>query len=422
VGIRIFYGLIFLLIISTATVFAQESLINVQTDDSIYDEGDIVVISGNVTTVIGKTPVTLQLFIEESLVDIAQITVAQDGTYSHTIIAEGPQWKKSGDYLIRVSYGEGNIAETEFSFTPKSEAIEITTIFEVNAGSSGTFDVKYTIKGGAIKDMKIDPDIFGIKVQIESTDEGTISLDLPREFIGAEKQNGKDDTFIILIDGIEVAYEELVVLADSRIIKINFEQGDSEIEIIGTFVIGTITPPTYPEFSEFLDNPDSSISTESIFRIVPEKPNVGSTIRVSGDDFGASQQFNFYIDSKKIGSFATNENGYFITTMKIPENQKADRVDFTIKDSQGKEKSISLRIKEIESRITSIPDIPFTAEIAVSSPTSPLTPLIPEPTPESKLPEWVRTIFIWYAEERISEDELLSAIQFLTDIGIAKVN
>jgi len=67
VGIRIFYGLIALLIISTGTVFAQEtfnvSLINVQTDDNNYDEGDIVVVSGSVTTIIGDTPVTLQLFV-----------------------------------------------------------------------------------------------------------------------------------------------------------------------------------------------------------------------------------------------------------------------------------------------------------------------------------------------------------------------
>ena len=241
--VRIFYGLIVLLIISTGTVFAQEAIINVQTDDNSYDEGDIVTISGNVTIVIGETPITLQLFIEGSLVDIAQITVAQDGSYSHTIIAEGPLWKKIGNYLVRVSYGEGNIAESEFSFSPKSESIETTTIFEVSAGSQGTFDVEYTIKGGTIKNMIVDADIFAIIVQIESTDEGTISLDLPREFIGAEKQDGKDDTFIILIDGIEVAYQESVVHSDSRVITINFEEGDSDIEIIGTYVIpefGTI--------------------------------------------------------------------------------------------------------------------------------------------------------------------------------------
>ena len=90
------------------------------------------------------------------------------------------------------------------------------------------------------------------------------------------------------------------------------------------------------EQDQILENTGTSFSTESIFRIVPEKPNVGSTIRVTGYEFGASQEFDFYIDSKKIGSFETDENGHFMTTMKIPEEQKADRVDFIIKDKDGK--------------------------------------------------------------------------------------
>jgi predicted secreted protein with PEFG-CTERM motif len=234
---RIIFGIVSLLIISTGTVFAQESLISVQTDDNNYDEGDTIVISGKITTVVGETPITLQLFTEGNLVEIAQIKVAQDGTYSHTVIAEGPLWKKQGEYIVRVSYGEGNVAESEFNYLPKSEIIETTTNFEVNAGNSGTFDVEYTIKGGTVKNIVIDPEIFALIVQIDSTDEGTISLDLPREFIGAEKQNGKDDTFIILIDGVEVAYQESVVLSESRVITINFEQNDSDIEIIGTYVV-----------------------------------------------------------------------------------------------------------------------------------------------------------------------------------------
>ncbi len=243
--IKIFYGLIVLLIISTGTVFAQQALINVQTDDSNYVEGNVVVVSGSVFPVLPSTPIVLQLFLEESLIVIAQITVAQDGSFSHIITADGPLWKKQGDYLVRVSYDAGGriVAETEFSFSPKSGSTETTTIFEVNTVNHGTFDVKYTIKGGTMKDMITDSSIFGIIVQIESTDNGTISLDLPREFIGAEKQDGKDDTFIILIDGIEVAYQEPVIFSDSRVITINFEEGDSDIEIIGTYVVpefGTI--------------------------------------------------------------------------------------------------------------------------------------------------------------------------------------
>ena len=40
--------------------------------------------------------------------------------------------------------------------------------------------------------------------------------------------------------------------------------------------------------------------------------------------------------------------------------------------------------------------------------------------PEPKIPSWIRNIFIWYAEDRISEDELLESIQFLLDQGILK--
>jgi len=242
VDLKIFYGLIALLIISTGTAFAQESLISVQTDDNHYDEGDAIVISGNVKTVIGDQPIILRLITEGNLVDVAQLTVAQDGSFTKTFLAEGALWKKSGEYTIIASYQEHQI-ETGFSYTPKSEAIVTTEPYEVDAGSYGTFDVEYTIKGGTVKNMIVDSDTFAVIVQIDAIDEGTITLDLPREFIGAEKQDGKDDTFIILIDGIEVAYQESVVLADSRVLTIGFEQGDSDIEIIGTYVVpefGTI--------------------------------------------------------------------------------------------------------------------------------------------------------------------------------------
>ncbi len=115
-------------------------------------------------------------------------------------------------------------------------------------------------------------------------------------------------------------------------------------KVIPTEVSNTIQNPTA------IEELGDSMSTESTFRVVPEKPNVGSTIRVTGDKFGASQEFDFYMDSKKIGSFETDQNGHFMTTMKIPEDGKADRVDFKIKDKEGEEKKVSIRLGEIENR------------------------------------------------------------------------
>ena len=59
----------------------------------------------------------------------------------------------------------------------------------------------------------------------------------PRELIDTKKQNGQNDTFVILIDGVEVAYQEPETFLEFREITINFEQGDSEIEILVTFEI-----------------------------------------------------------------------------------------------------------------------------------------------------------------------------------------
>ena len=232
------------MLISIGTVFAQGPLISVQTDDNNYDEGDTILISGKISIIVGSTPVTLQLFSQGNLVDIAQITVAQDGSYSHTVIAEGPLWKKQGSYTVRASYGDGNIAESEFDYSPKSNVIETPTDFEVDAGSYGTFDIKYTIKGGTIKNMIVDSNIFALIIQIDTIDDGTITLELPREFIDALKQDGKDETFIILIDGIETSYQESAVDSEFRTITIKFEEDDSDIEIIGTYAI--------PEFSSIV--------------------------------------------------------------------------------------------------------------------------------------------------------------------------
>jgi predicted secreted protein with PEFG-CTERM motif len=240
--IVIFYTLIILGMISIGTAFAEGSLISVQTHNDNYDEGDTILVSGQISTIIGDTQVTMQLFQEGNLIEIAQIKVSQDGNYIHTVIAQGPLWKTQGTYMVKVTYGESNIAETLFEYTPKSKIIE--TIIPVDAGNSGTFDVKYTIRGGGtVESIQIEPENLGLVVKINSLRDGKIILELPREFIDAEKQNGNDEKFIILINNVQTTYDQIQSESTIRTLGINFEKGDSEIQIIGTYVIpefGTI--------------------------------------------------------------------------------------------------------------------------------------------------------------------------------------
>ena len=223
--------------------YAQSQLLYVETSQNAYEEGERVVVSGNVTSIIAATPVTLQIFQEGNLIDIAQVDVAQDGNYAHTFIAEGPLWQKDGQYIVRAFYGTSTF-ETTFDYFTKGTIEETTDIFEVDAGSYGTFDVDYTVRGATVKDMIVDSTIFALIVILETEDDGSITLDLPRESIDAKTSNEIDDTFIILIDGVEVPYREIATNAQSRTISIEFEEGDSDIEIIGTFVI--------PEFGSIL--------------------------------------------------------------------------------------------------------------------------------------------------------------------------
>jgi len=143
-----------------------------------------------------------------------------------------------------------------------------------------------------------------------------------------------------------------------------------------------------------------------------------------------------------------------------------------------------LRIGEIENRIQESPNIPFTAEIAVSSesddppeppcgggtelvngicqaiqtkklrvasfvdgtkdPQSYIDRYNNEPAykkwfdenyPEydsieqavgleltQKIPDWIKNIFGWYAQDQVSEDELLNAIKYLINEGILVVD
>lgn len=212
-----------------------------------YSEGEAVIISGKVDAFLPNTPLLLQVFRETNRVHIAQVDVAQDGTYSYSLIADGPYFKADGKYIVQASYGvTGNVFETSFDFQTTESGNNPSQIFEVKAGDQGTFDVPYTIKGGTVKNIIVDPAILGLIITIQADDDGSITLDLGREWIdaktGPDGKSGDDDKYIIYIDGLEVPYQESSVRPESRLITIQFQEGDSDIEIIGTYVVPEFGP------------------------------------------------------------------------------------------------------------------------------------------------------------------------------------
>ncbi len=108
---------------------------------------------------------------------------------------------------------------------------------------------------------------------------------------------------------------------------------------------------------------NSGILSDSVFRLVPEKPKVGSTIRVIGDNFGPNKELGFFIDKQKLEDFETDENGKFIITTKIPSDIQADsRVEFIVKDNEDNQKNVSLRLGEGVGAITDAEEIKLTTK------------------------------------------------------------
>ena len=146
---------------------------------------------------------------------------------------------------------------------------------------------------------------------------------------------------------------------------INWKGLDKTNSVIDTGVISTTKiqkvdqNPNIEPSKNVIDN-DGEIFSKSEFRIIPDKPNAGSTIRVVGENFGASQLFDFYVGDNRIGNFETDNNGKFITTMKIPNNISEDRIEFKVKNNQGEEKIVSLRLGDSQNRTEKIEDVKIT--------------------------------------------------------------
>jgi len=217
--------------------------ISLSTSNEVYYSGDYIVVFGSVNTVFENTPITIQIYHETNLVDVAQVPVAQDGTFVKSFNAVGQQWAGEGTYTVRVQYTPTQIGETTFEFF--SQMIDKSSaVFPVNIPNSGTFDVGYTIRGGEVSSIWMDQSSYSVGVLLQDVNSnGNLILKLPTESFDA-KTDGENIDFIVLISKendptgqVQVEYEEIATGDNYRTIRIPLEEGDGEVVVIGTYVI-----------------------------------------------------------------------------------------------------------------------------------------------------------------------------------------
>ena len=234
----------------TPSIAAVEDPISVSTSRDIYYEDDIIIVFGKVTSILNELPVTIQLYHEDSLIAVDQVEIALDGTFATDFRAKGNFWKEDGTYIVRAFYTPEKIAEKTFQFFKKPSG-GTSSLFPVDIPNSGSFDLGYSIIGGEVRDIILNQDNYSLLTEINADSNGNIVLKLPRENIESKTNDGVDEIFIILIsktgldseDFVEVQFEEIETGPDFRTVRIQFEEDDRWIKVIGTYVIpefGTI--------------------------------------------------------------------------------------------------------------------------------------------------------------------------------------
>ena len=241
------------LTIMMPVAFAQEEMLSNQqivliADNTAYQEGDVITITGSVEKVIPGMPISLQIFFEKNLIQVSQVRVSQDGEFTDTFTAAGPQWLNEGNVIIRANYGGDTSTELIISFF-KDTSGEYLSTFEVKIPGAGTFDVPYTMKGGVVTGMELIQNDLSLEIDILTESDGILDINLSRESIDSLSNAGQDIDFIVSIyekdSDIPTQTDYIKIKADDshRAMSIPVKDGDETIRIIGTHVVpefGTI--------------------------------------------------------------------------------------------------------------------------------------------------------------------------------------
>ncbi len=116
-----------------------------------------------------------------------------------------------------------------------------------------TYDLSYDIENGTVESITLDPDFLQLIISMNTHDDGTVEINIPRDVLDAKFET-TDDIFFVLVDGFETDYIETESDSNSRTLVIPFFGGDSIIEIIGTDTSSPFESESEIEIPEWIKN------------------------------------------------------------------------------------------------------------------------------------------------------------------------
>jgi len=102
------------------------------------------------------------------------------------------------------------------------------------------FEIEASLSNGLIKNVTLDTEFNYIVFDLitSETDEGQLTVTLPRSFIDAKSEDLQlDNTFTVVLDDYETEYEEIDSDGSQRTIVVPIGPGVVEATIVGTQVL-----------------------------------------------------------------------------------------------------------------------------------------------------------------------------------------
>lgn len=196
--------------------YTDNTSLSITTNKSIYQSGDTISITGKVENKITGMPVILQIFTgeKEGAINNINMAIGKDGTFSHTMIAQGSMWEKQGDYIFRVTHGSEN-TETKFTLqvieTPTTIEPESITVSELLCGAGTVFNEvsnSCVLEGSKTFD-NVSGEIITLQIEIHELKQDNTSLKLENRQLKQQittLQNEVEQLKDLLINGLKEIY------------------------------------------------------------------------------------------------------------------------------------------------------------------------------------------------------------------------
>lgn len=177
---------------------------------------------------------------------------------------------------------------------------------------------------------------------------------------------------------------------------------------------------------------DVSYTTTAIVKVN------GTILSPNAGDSKIAVLFKLPDGSTKGSEVAMLPNGYFESSLGVDSNSQKGTYSVMVSYSNNLVGSVFFSVKQVAAKsilsqianqtiskpVTTQNDVktsPSTSSSNVSQlPTPPSSGTI-DVTKPSKLPSWVKRIFVWYGQGQVSEDEVIGAVEYMVQNGIIKV-